>query len=182
MISLRKGVLFVAIKLCLMCSTNVVLAGDNESSKYTDRTNKFSIEYPVTWNSEKESGPPGNYNVGLIAPYDNLRDKFNENCNVTAGKKPENMSLDTFAKSNIANQRKYLASYHLFDKGEETIGGINSVWIVISYNLQGKPLKGRTYYFASSKMVYAITCTAESDEYSKYEPVFENIAKSFRTE
>jgi hypothetical protein len=112
-------------------------------STYTDKANKFSIQYPNDWSKEIR----GNSTI-FLSPLNGSGDRFKENVNLMLqdlSQQPVTLEhyTDITKESVIAN----LGKQAIVSLKDATIQGIAAKEIVYNMNMNGNNLRIKQYWF-----------------------------------
>lgn len=143
---------------------------------YTDRVNKFSVQYPNDWTKEIR----GN-SVIFLSPFNGSGDRFKENVNIMLQDlSQQQITLEQYTditkESVIAN----LGKQAIVSLEDATIQGMAAKKFVYNMDMNGNNLRIKQYWFIKNKMAYLFTYTAELAKYSEYEATANKIAESFK--
>ncbi len=93
-------------------------------------------------------------------------------------KLPENITLKQYLKRVSSNMRRIGAREK--DSGPIDMGGYEGGWIQRSLKVGGQPFESIAYYVMRENTVYTIIATTYKESYAKWEPTFDEVAKSIR--
>lgn len=176
MLRVKKLSVFVA------CAALIGLAANGcgrpkEPGRYYNGAEDFSLKLPEPW--EIREGTMGAA-VIVLSPQSGPSDDFTENVNVVVERLPKSMSAKEYE---VATRRMLstLGDFAPIDEGACDIDGREAVWVVYSHRMKHR-MKVLMYVLTRGRKAYVITCTATPETFEEYEPVFREVARSFRFE
>ncbi len=146
--------------------------------RYADRERGFSFNAPRWWEIKTDNPLAP---LMLLSPRHGRNDKFRENITVTSADLlvPEivEMFWDNNKKAVVVSLPGYKSN---FQEGE-FYAGMNPGQF-FSFRVKGKDLDLtiKTVAWFKGTVVYCATCSAETDKYAAYSPIFEKMLASFR--
>ena len=149
--------------------------------RYYDKEKGFSIQFPADW--ERIAGPQAmGAAILALSPPEGQEDQYRENVNVFTDDAPAEKNLEEYFQETMAGAHKLLTDLVEYEKDQVTLGGVPARRIVISHRLGQVSVKAIEYVLVKGKRGYAITCSAAPEQFDKYKPTFEEIAKGFKLE
>jgi len=138
----------------------------------------FSITGPAGW-EQVESKPP--VGVMFAEPQVTASDTLRENLNVRVEKLPAWMDLDAYFKARIKALPEMVEEFKLISSKSASLGKLKAQRVVLQHKDRGRDFKVLCYILVSGGRGYSINCATTLDQYEKYEPIFEDICKTFQT-
>lgn len=168
----------VAILLAAFLLVSLSGRGASKFVTYRNGEKRFSIDFPENW--EQQEGVMGTA-VAAVRPQ-KPGDFFRENVNVVVEDLSVSMDADEYLKANLATMRKYLTDFKVHQKGNMTLDGRASRWIVYGHRMGQLKLKVLAVFLMNDQRGYVITSTSTPQRFSSYRKLFEKIAGTFRLE
>jgi hypothetical protein len=89
---------------------------------------------------------------------------------------PENTTLEQYLKRVSSNMRRVGAQQK--DTGPINIGGYEGLWTQRAIKVGGQTFESIAYYVMPGNRVYSIIATTDQLSYERWEPTFDEVAKS----
>lgn len=137
----------------------------------------FSISAPDGW-EKSDTSMMGQRIVFIRSAQENANDNFFENVNVIIDK-TRGLDEDDYIDRNIEQMTSGLTDFEKEKISTKNINGLEFKSMEYSHVYGGIPLDVEVYFTFEKETVYVITCTAKKGLFSKWEPDFEQIIKSF---
>lgn len=149
--------------------------------RYQNKDYKFSMLLPRSW--EKEIPGP-EYNVLMIAkkPLKDM-DKYQENITVNVTEFPKeakSLSLGTIFEMNKDEIKAALADMYDLKEGDIYAGFLPGRWLSFEGKAMGIDVKIISAIWLKNNRTYVVTCSAETKEYPRFEPIFLKALHSVR--
>jgi len=179
--NIRFAAIITLIALALAAAT---APAAESATKPTDpncfNSNKdgFSITVPARW--EKLADQLG-ISVFFMEPQQGAADTFRENFNVVVKNLPTGMNLNAYAKASQAGIAKATKEFKLVSSKRALLGKLPAQRLVVRHKASGHDLKVLCYVAVNGARGYSVNCTTTVAKFGKYEPVFEDICKTFRS-
>ncbi len=168
-----KRLLFLCVGV--LAFTSILSA--NEKSTFHHPERNYSITFPADW-SKKEDVP--GIDVMYLAP-PNKEDFTNDaTVNVKTGPLPKEINLEKFYSVNVENLKKSFKDFKVIEEGERKINGVDSKFIVYTYDQSGMDITIRQYFLIKDNYAYLFTFGAESKYYKDFSSVFDEILASVK--
>jgi len=146
--------------------------------RYSSEEYGFSILLPRTWYKEERLGGAI---ITAISPREGDSDNFQENITVMAVDLPEEVSLEALFKLNKNEIIEAMPGDEFnVSEGEVFCGSTPGKWLSFNTRLGDIILRIKSAVWMKGKRVYTITCSAEYEQYPKYEPTFKKALNSLR--
>lgn len=160
--------------LCLLFTTH--LSAPDNWQTYKDSLNRYTIEYPATWNKQYYQNA-----VAFLSPLDGEMDLFAENVNVIL--------------QDLSQQPMTLKDYtELSESQYKTTYGDSAIVLVQDTVFDGQPakkgifimadpkqpLKILQYWFIKKNVAYLLTYTAEPAQFNRFIPTVMKVIDSFK--
>ncbi len=139
--------------------------------------NGFNISAPDGW-EKSDTSMMGQKIVFIRSSPEDETDNFFENVNVVIDK-TRGLDEDTYLDKNIEMMESSLTDFEKKKISTKNINGLEFTSMEYSHVYGGIPLDVEVYFTFEKETVYVITCTAKKGLFSKWEPDFEQIIKSF---
>ncbi len=170
---LQRGILLVFLFILCGCGSELQLYDNPEYG--------FSVLLPGSW--QKEEGALKSV-VMALAPTDNRRTpqppKPRANVNVFVTEFPEEIKLDTVFELNKDELSKFGAAIQDLREGEIYAGLLAGRWLSFEGSMHDSRLKIISAIWVKGRHAYTITCSSSSEEFSRYEPIFNKVLRSLR--
>ncbi|MCX6089816.1 MAG: trypsin-like peptidase domain-containing protein [Candidatus Atribacteria bacterium] len=155
----------------------ITTATTSDFKTFTDTQKGFTLKYPNSWTSTIQTLMNQEV-VAFLAPTDNPQDVFRENLNILIENLPSEMSLQNYFSLTM-DQLKTFPDVQFRENYDATISGQPGKVLVYSRTLDGKELTYSQVYIIRGIKAYVLTFTAESTQYSHYQPEFQQILSRF---
>lgn len=149
-----------------------------DPNTFVSKKDGFSIRFPAGW-QQAEVQPPAA--VLFIEPPTDESDSATENVLVLVQHKSDKAPLDTFAKGYMEGMARRAKVLRVISSERLKLGELEAQRVVVEHKAGELSLKGLVYILVSDKRGYVISCTGEASKFAKYEPIFEDICKTFQT-
>ncbi|MFA5157464.1 MAG: hypothetical protein WC532_08820 [Candidatus Omnitrophota bacterium] len=169
----QKSYSLLVLLLCLAGCTS-------EWTRYVNKEHKLSILLPASW--EKEEGAFKTVIIAL-APLDTTKPKLSRvrtNINVIASELPTPVDVSTLFELNKTELGTKLARMDEFLEGDIYAGTLRGKWLSFEGLLREARVKIISGIWVKDRRVYSVTCTARTDEFAKYDPLFQKVLRSLR--
>ncbi|MCX7679342.1 MAG: hypothetical protein N2316_08985 [Spirochaetes bacterium] len=168
---------------CYLILVFIILASLNckkrEEGRYYNNAKHFSIKVPPSWDIEEKKLQT---DMIAVSPAEGFEDNFRENFNVLVENLTSKMTADEYYQKGIPLFKQFATEFAHHANGSETIDGIVFRYDIISHKIGPLKIKVIQYLTVYKGKGYLITFSASFDKYQQYEPLFKEIAKSFRFE
>lgn len=156
----------------------ISLSGCNLTwQRYSNKEYGFSILLPRMWHKEERlSGAI----IIAMSSREGDSDNFQENITVMVVDLPEEVSLEALFKLNKNEIIQAMPDKFNVSEGEVFCGGTPGKWLSFNSRLGDIILRIKSAVWMKGKRVYTITCSAEYEQYPKYEPTFNKALSSLR--
>ena len=158
----------------------VVLAGVIGCAKakepgryYSDKS--FSIRFPDGW--ELKEGFMGVV-VAAMSPPEAPGDKIGGNVMVKMENIPPGTTLADYVTVSLSNMKKMLTDFEVVEPVDATLGGVAAKGFVYRFRVGEVKLEALVYFLVKSDQGYGLTFGASPENFEKYRPQFEQIAKT----
>ena len=146
---------------------------------YRNQSYGVEISYPMDWDISEDF--PGVV-VIILAPQEDPKDMFRENLNILVQDlTSQPMTMDEYTQLSLAQFEQTVNKFKVIDPLYITnLSGMPAYRI--TYNqVQGKfKLIGSVAWTLIDNTAYVLTVTAGRKDYDKYEPIFNEMIKSFK--
>jgi hypothetical protein len=139
----------------------------------------FSIAFPEGWDVQKDSSP---FAFIGTSPQEGEEDLYGENVNIMAMTTPPGISLEDFSRDQIQQAKTVLEGYAQRGQSFEDINGEKAARFDYVHTVNDLRIVSITFIQISDDIAYAITCSAQQQDYDRYRAMLLQIARSFRFE
>jgi hypothetical protein len=148
---------------------------------YQNKEYGFSFLFPRGW-EEEENTEPGTMPVfSAYSPLKGPNDKVKENVIVSVSEVSREMSLAAYFDLNKEAITENVFGYkHNFMESDIFAGRVRGMALVFDNTLGDVTLRTISACWKKGSRVYALSCTCQAKEYSKYGPIFRRILSSLR--
>ncbi len=144
--------------------------------KYTDDTNKFTINYPDKWERKNNTNA-----IIFLSPKENDKDVFQENVNLMLQDlSKHSMSLEQYTELTQKQIVDNLGASAIVSLKSITLAGQQAKEFIYYMNYQGRHLKLKQYWFIKGNIAYLFSYTAEPSQYQIYESTATDVIRSFK--
>jgi hypothetical protein len=137
----------------------------------------FNISAPDGW-EKSDTFMMGQKIVFIKSAPEDKYDNFFENVNVVIDR-TRGLDEDAYLNKNIEIMEESLTDFEKKKISTKNINGLEFKSMEYSHVYGGVPLDVEVYFTFDKETAYVITCTAKKGSFSKWEPEFEEIIKSF---
>jgi hypothetical protein len=147
------------------------------SQTYTNKDKGYSIVFPKNWEmKEKFMG----LDVFALSPLEGDKDLFRENVNIITEDLTKPMSLDDYYSMGLVNLKTLLTDFKEVESGNIDVNGIPMKWIVYDHRMGEVKARVLQFIAVKDRRAYVVTFSAMPDDFAKYRPAFEQIAKTYK--
>lgn len=173
------SIVALIISLLLLFGGPLQANSTSDSHSYISQKGEFSIVIPKKWDIEKQEGDT-NVDVIALAPNGDPNDLFRENMNVFVSKIDVPMSKDEYYDFNLKALQNLLEDFDLEESRNVTLGNEPARELVFSHTMGIVNAHVVQYLIMEENKVYVLTFSADPIDFKNYQPIFEDIAKSFK--
>lgn len=165
----------ITLLLFFLLITYIPVLSQNKVKEVNEPEGGFSYFIPSSWLVSEMEGMP--YKIARDKPVNG----FSPNINIL--KEKNKFTFEEYFKANLAQLKEFYTDYKEINTEEFiTTAGLKGKKHICSDKQVGKNLFQVFYFFESKdKFKFIITGSALFDDKDKYLPVFDAIARSFKT-
>jgi len=147
-----------------------------ELTSYTNQEKKFSLRLPRDW--ERKENLMGSA-VVAIGPQGKSSEDFRENINVVVEDLPNAMTSKEYFDVSLKVLKRLFTDFQLEKSGSLKLNQKDAYWVVFTHRMGKVKAKVLQYMLVDGLKAYVITSSSAPQKFSKYQHLFEEVAKSF---
>lgn len=167
-----KKISFITLSL-LAFATYGFTEDSTTTQKVSDKTGRYSIEFPLTWKAS--NGEDLGVDVIVTAPSARIGLNFTENANVISQELDQPMTTQQYFDQALPELKKF-DGFKLSQTKEITINGLKGLEIEYSYMLKDQEIKVLQYVVVKDKLVVVVSFGADPEDYPTMKNLYETIA------
>ncbi|RFM31114.1 DcrB-related protein [Chitinophaga silvisoli] len=179
---MKKIVGLLVLTLALACNTKQQPKTAEEVLSTINKTNlnkgsqNYHLDTPEGWTTDHKTIQGINYYY-IIAP--NTGEVPSPNINLLT-ESMQGASLKDYIAKSLSSLKQVLPTSEVKASGDITANGIQGAWYNYTMEMQGVKAYLMAYVFPKDGIAYVITGICPPDKATKYRPVFDSVAKSFK--
>jgi len=179
---MKKILGLLALTLAFACNNNKQPKTAEDVLNSINKTNlnkgseHFHLDTPEGWTTDRKTIQGINYYY-IISPQ--TGEVPNPNINMVT-ESMQGASLKTYITRSLSSLEQILPGSKVVANGDIKANGIHGAWYNYTMEMQGVKADLMAYVFPADGIAYVITGICAPDKKTKYRPIFDKVAESFK--